>query len=64
MVGRNPGILDLALGLTGSGTDDLRARLEETGFHTAGVVVLTIPGPWAEIAYGAARMETYWSPHA
>ncbi|MFI6448041.1 hypothetical protein [Kitasatospora sp. NPDC050543] len=64
VVGHNPGIRDLTLSLTGAGSNDLRARPEKSGFHTTAVAVLTTPGSWADLAYGAARLEAYWSPHA
>ncbi|WP_033825592.1 histidine phosphatase family protein [Kitasatospora sp. MBT63] len=62
VVGHNPGFLDLALGLVGDRTGEVRARLADSGFDTAGIVVLTVPTPWARIAYGTAHLDAYWSP--
>jgi phosphohistidine phosphatase len=64
LVGHNPGLLDLVLDLAGSATGDLRTRLEESGLRTAGIVVLSLPGPWADLAHGTAHLDTAWSPRA
>ncbi|MDQ0312894.1 phosphohistidine phosphatase [Kitasatospora herbaricolor] len=62
VVGHNPGFRDLADSLAGRGPEELRERLEHSGFHTAGVAVLSFPGSWADLGPGRASLDAYWSP--
>ncbi|MFF1868457.1 SixA phosphatase family protein [Kitasatospora herbaricolor] len=62
VVGHNPGFRDLAGSLAGRGPEEVRERLEHSGFRTAGVAVLSFPGSWADLGPGRARLDAYWSP--
>ncbi|MFI8106138.1 SixA phosphatase family protein [Streptomyces sp. NPDC086023] len=61
LVGHNPAVHDLAVTLCGSGPKPLRRTLED-GLPTAGVVVLTLDGPWERIGPGAAHLTDLWTP--
>ncbi|MCX5208524.1 histidine phosphatase family protein [Kitasatospora sp. NBC_00240] len=62
VVGHNPGIRDLAGSLAGHGPEEVRKRLDDSGFHTAGIAVLSFAGSWADLGAGPARLDAYWSP--
>ncbi|MCX5309103.1 histidine phosphatase family protein [Streptomyces sp. NBC_00160] len=47
LVGHNPGIHELAVGLAGSGPSDLSERVR-AGFPTSGVVVMDVLGGWED----------------
>jgi phosphohistidine phosphatase len=55
IVGHNPGLAELTIGLTGSDS-------EPPAFPTAFVAVLGLPGGWAEAAPGEGRLLAYTAP--
>jgi phosphohistidine phosphatase len=55
LVGHNPGLAELTIGLTGTDT-------EPPAFPTAFVAVLGLPGAWAEAAPGEGRLVAYTTP--
>ncbi|WP_418960391.1 SixA phosphatase family protein [Streptomyces tritici] len=61
LVGHNPGIHELAVGLCGSGPPDLLERVR-AGFPTSGVVVIEVPGGWEGLSPGSGRVIACWSP--
>jgi phosphohistidine phosphatase len=56
IVGHNPGLAELTVGLAGSDSAPGLA------FPTAAVAVLGLPGPWAEAAPGEARLLAFTVP--
>lgn len=56
VVGHNPGLAELTLGLAGSSAEQVRA------FPTAFTAVLGLPGPWAEAAPGEAALLSFCIP--
>ncbi|MFF4582603.1 SixA phosphatase family protein [Streptomyces sp. NPDC001373] len=61
LVGHNPGIHDLAVGLCRSGPPELLERLKE-GFPTSGVVVVDVPGGGQQLSPGSGTLTAFWSP--
>jgi phosphohistidine phosphatase len=61
VIGHNPALEDLAVGLTGSGSADLRRRLE-TKFPTGALATLVVPGPWASLRWRTAELAGYVVP--
>jgi phosphohistidine phosphatase len=61
LVGHNPAIQDLAVGLAGSGDGDAREQADAK-FGTAALAVLEVPGSWSELAPGGARMVAFAKP--
>ncbi|MFJ5708619.1 SixA phosphatase family protein [Streptomyces sp. NPDC093105] len=61
LVGHNPGIHQLAAGLSGSGPPELLRRVRE-GFPTSGVVLIELPGGWESLSPGSGRVIACWSP--
>jgi phosphohistidine phosphatase len=55
LVGHNPGLAELTIGLTGSDT-------EPRAFPTAFVAVVGLPGAWAEAAQGEGRLLAHTAP--
>jgi len=56
VVGHNPGLAELAVGLVDPPPPP------PSGFPTAAVAVLGIPGPWADVAPAHARLLTFAAP--
>jgi phosphohistidine phosphatase len=56
VVGHNPGLAELTLGLADPAAD------EPAAFPTAFVAVLALPGTWAEAAPGEASLLAFTSP--
>jgi len=56
VVGHNPGLAELTVGLAGSGTEEPHA------FPTAFAAVLGLPGSWAEASPGEARLLAFAIP--
>ena len=56
IVGHNPGLAELTVGLASPDSEPPQA------FPTAAVAVLGLPGPWAEVAPGEARLLTFTVP--
>ncbi|MBV1707345.1 MAG: histidine phosphatase family protein [Hyphomicrobiales bacterium] len=62
LVGHNPGIAELALGLTGSGDRYALARLRQK-FPPCALAVLDFASDsWGEVAPGEGRLERYLTP--
>ncbi|WP_030770694.1 SixA phosphatase family protein [Streptomyces sp. NRRL F-2664] len=61
LVGHNSGIHELATALCGAGPAELLEQLRD-GFPTSGVVVVDLPGGWADLAPGRGRLVAMWSP--
>lgn len=61
LVGHNTGIHVLATALCGTGPAELLEQLKD-GFPTSGVVVVDLPGGWADLTPGRGRLTAMWSP--
>lgn len=61
VVGHNPGLEDLVLGLSGRGDTGLLDRVR-TRFPTGAFATLTFDGAWKELGPGAARLEGFVVP--
>ncbi|WP_055599310.1 SixA phosphatase family protein [Streptomyces aureus] len=61
LVGHNPGIHQLAVGLCGSGPPDLRERVR-AGFPTSGVIVIDVHGGLERLSPGCGTVVACWSP--
>jgi phosphohistidine phosphatase len=61
VVGHNPGLEDLALGLVGHGDPASRRRLE-TKFPTGALATLDAPGTWHDLGWGTATLIAYAVP--
>lgn len=61
IVGHNPTIEDLAIGLSSPGVGPARADLDK-GFPTAGLAVLAFEGDLSEAMLGAAALEAFFTP--
>jgi len=61
LIGHNPGIENLALGLAGSGDADRIDRMSEK-YPTGGLATLTFEGPWAQLAWGDADLTGFVVP--
>ncbi|MCX5199170.1 histidine phosphatase family protein [Streptomyces sp. NBC_00249] len=62
LVGHNPGLAGLALGLAGEEADEgALDRLAEK-FPTSAIAVLACPGPWRGLAPGTARLTDFAVP--
>ncbi len=59
LIGHNPGIQDLALGLADGGTGLDRAREK---FPTGALAVLGFDGSWLHLGAGTARLESFVTP--
>ncbi|WP_042376158.1 SixA phosphatase family protein [Streptacidiphilus melanogenes] len=62
LVGHNPGVQGLAEILSGEFDDDSLTRLRATGFPTAGVAVIDVPGPWKTLEPGVGRLRAFHAP--
>lgn len=62
LVSHNPGLHDLALLLSGPGSDPAElARLEEA-YPTASLAVLSVPGDWPDLAPAGATLHRFVRP--
>jgi phosphohistidine phosphatase len=61
IIGHNPGIGQLAVGLAGSGNASAMTRLGE-GFPTAGLAKLTVRAAWADLDWGDGHLDSYLRP--
>lgn len=61
VIGHNPGLEDLVLGLTGDATPGLLALVEDK-FPTAALATLTFDGPWRKLRWGVATLAGYVVP--
>ncbi|MET7391150.1 SixA phosphatase family protein [Streptomyces sp. NPDC005529] len=63
LVGHNPSIHALADALTGEAVGDARLRMNQAGFPTGAITVLTFEGAWKFLQYGTTALRSYWAPH-
>jgi phosphohistidine phosphatase len=61
VVGHNPGLEDLAIGLADSGPAELLRRLQ-TKFPTGALATLVVPGRWSNTGWGTAELTGYVVP--
>ena len=61
VIGHNPGLQDLALGLAGDGDEHALARLGDK-FATCALATLDIPTSWAALGPGPCLLEVLGSP--
>jgi phosphohistidine phosphatase len=61
VVGHNPGLEDLTLGLVGHGDDALRDRLA-TKFPTGALATLDAPGAWHDLGWRTSTLVAYVVP--
>lgn len=61
VLGHNPGLEDLALGLVGAGDPRLRMRLE-TKFPTGALASLEVAARWPDLRWGTATLVDYVVP--
>ncbi len=59
LIGHNPGVQDLAVGLAGKGEDLERMRAK---FPTGALAVLEFDGSWAGLAEGGGRLVAFVTP--
>jgi phosphohistidine phosphatase len=59
LLGHNPGLHDLALMLAGGGAE--RPRLEQ-GFPSGALAEFSVPGSWAALGEGGARLVRFVTP--
>ena len=62
VLGHEPTVSHLALGLAGPGSDPAAADAMRTKFPTSGIAVLGVPGAWAGIEPGSAELVTFHVP--
>ncbi|MET9535624.1 MULTISPECIES: histidine phosphatase family protein [unclassified Streptomyces] len=63
VIGHNPGTHALADALSGRTEGDALARMNRSGFPTAGVAVIEFSGPWKSVEHGVGKLTAFWSPH-
>ena len=61
MIGHNPGLQDLALGMAGEGDEHALARLGDK-FATCALATLRIPTSWAALGPGHAYLKSLVAP--
>lgn len=61
LVGHNPAIEELTIGLAGPGDPDARARVEAK-YPTGGLATLAFDGAWRELDLGEATLEAFVVP--
>ena len=61
IIGHNPAIEALAVGLTGAGAADAIARMK-TKVPTGALATLAVEGAWAELAWESATLESFVVP--
>ncbi len=62
VVGHEPTVSQVALGLAGPGGDRDAADQVAAKFSTSGIAVLDVPGRWAELELEGARLQTFRVP--
>ncbi len=65
LIGHNPGLHDLARTLLGDQADhpgDEAARALAAAYPTGALAEFTVPGPWAALGEGGARLERFIDP--
>lgn len=61
VVGHNPGIAELAVGLSGTGGDQDLRRMNAK-FPTGGLATLTFEGSWSSLSWGDAHLAQFVVP--
>jgi phosphohistidine phosphatase len=61
LIGHNPGIEDLALGLVGDGDASVLERMRRK-YPTGGLATLSFDGAWSELGPATARLEAFVIP--
>jgi phosphohistidine phosphatase len=61
VIGHNPGLEDLTLGLVGHGDPALRRRLEAK-FSTGALATLDAPGAWHDLRWGSSTLVAFVLP--
>ena len=61
MIGHNPSIEALAIGLTGAGAAGAIARMT-TKYPTGALATVVVEGAWAEVAWESATLESFVVP--
>lgn len=61
VVGHNPGLADLALGLVAHGDPALRGRLQAK-FPTGALATVDAPGTWQDLGWGTSTLVAYVLP--
>lgn len=62
VVGHEPTMSHLALGLAGPGSDDDVAEQIAMKYPTSAIAILKVPGPWAELELRGAELVTFHVP--
>ena len=62
VIGHNPGMHDLALLLKNGHAPGAHAHALADGFPTAALAEFSVPGPWAELGPGQARLMRFLRP--
>lgn len=62
VVGHEPTISDVALGLAGPGSDRAAAEQIYLKYPTSAIAVLRVPGPWAELELSGAELTSFHVP--
>ncbi len=62
VVGHEPTVSHVTLGLAGPGSDSGAAEHVALKFPTSGIAVLTVPGSWADLSPEGAKLNTFHIP--
>jgi phosphohistidine phosphatase len=62
VVGHEPTVSHVTLGLAGPGSDHAAAEAVASKFPTSGIAVLSVPGPWSDLALRGAELVTFHVP--
>ncbi|MFE2379191.1 SixA phosphatase family protein [Streptomyces sp. NPDC059398] len=63
VIGHNPGTHALADALAGEAEGDALARMNRSGYPTAGIAVIEFSGPWKSVEHGVGTLTSFWAPH-
>jgi phosphohistidine phosphatase len=63
LVGHNPGLEALVDGLAATGDEAAIEQLRHK-YPTGGLATLSVPAPWADLAWGGCELETFVVPRA
>jgi phosphohistidine phosphatase len=61
LVGHNPAIEELAVGLAGAGDDEALARMRRK-YPTGALATLVVDGDWPGLDWKGGRLEAFWRP--
>lgn len=62
VVGHEPTVSQVALGLAGPGSDPAIAEQIQVKFPTSGIAVLRVSGHWSDLELGGARLKAFHVP--